>query len=751
MSFVKRAAVIGAGTMGAGIAAHLANAGVPTLLLDLPAEGKDRNATARAGLERARKARPGAFMDPGAEKLITLGNTEDDLAKLADVDWVVEAIIEKLDAKQEMLAKIEKAAGPHTVVTSNSSGIPMHLQVRKAENGLRKRFLGTHFFNPPRYLHLLELIPTPETDPAVTEKLAQFGDRVLGKGIVVAKDVPGFAANRIGLYCTVKTFQAMMEHGLTPDVVDVLTGPLIGRPKSATFRTADLAGVDIVATVAQQLEAATHEGFHLPEVVGKMLEKKMLGDKTGGGFYKKTKSKEGTTILTLNLDTLEYEDRGKVKIPELKAIQGLPTAQERIKALLEMEGPYGDFTRKTIIPQIWFAAKKVGEVAETAQDVDNSLKWGFGWEVGPLEFAEWLGRDKIKAYFNDQKFETPPYFVNERPAPKGAADAPLYLKDVRGKKVVGNEHASLYDVGDGVALLEFHSKANSIGQKVLEMFEIAHAEVAKGFAGLVVGNEGEHFCAGADISMLLGLAKEQKHDEIRQACKYFQAMTSALRYSPYPVVVAPHGLVLGGGCEVALWADANVASAELYTGLVEIGVGILPAGGGTTEMLIRMNERLLPGADPFTAVQQAFELIAMAKVSGSALEARRLGFLRATDKIVMNGERVLAEAKKKVLELAPGYQPPARRKVTVLGEAALANLMTGAYMMCQGGMITEYELHLARKVAEVLCGGTMNRPDEVDETVLLDLECEAFLSLSGQAKTQERLHHTLTTGKTLRN
>lgn len=749
---IRKAAVLGAGTMGACIAAHLANAGIPTLLLDIAAEGDDKNAIVKKGWERALKAKPAALMDPDRARLVQLGNMTDDFDKLAEVDWVVEAIVERLDIKQQLHERLEATTTDRTIVSSNSSGIPMALQIKGRSEGFRKRFLGTHFFNPPRYLHLLELIPTKDTDPAVTQSISEFGDKVLGKGIVIAHDVPGFAANRVGIGCMSRSMKVMLEMGLTPDVVDVLTGPLIGRPKSATFRTADLTGIDIAATVAKNLAQATGEDVRMPEVVEQMMEKGLLGDKSGSGFYKKVKAKGETTILTINLENFEYEDRGKVRLEEIAQLRNLPTPTERVAALLDSPGQAGEFTRKTIFHQIHYAASKVGEVAPTAADVDNALKWGFGWEVGPLELAEGLGRERVLKAFADNSLDTPAYFQAERPAAvEDGLVTTAKLRSNSGAKVIGNEDATLWDAGDGVALLEFHSKGNSIGAKTLEMFDRSHEEVLSNFRGLVVGNQGTHFCAGADIGMILHLAKEQNFEEIRKACRAFQGMTSRLRYAPYPVVSTPFGMTLGGGCEVMLYSDVAIAHGELYTGLVEVGVGILPAGGGTTEMLIRCMEGLPAGADAFPAVQAAFELIAMGKVSTSALDAQRLKFLRSTDRVVMNADRLLTEAKKEVLALADGYVAPQPRQVKVLGEAAFANLCTGAYGMKLAGFITEYEYHLAETIARVLSGGEINRSDVISESLLLELEEEAFLQLSGQEKTQERLAHTLKTGKTLRN
>ncbi len=749
---IRKAAVLGAGTMGAAIAAHLANAGIPTLLLDIAAEGDDKNSIVRKGWERVLKSKPAALMDPDRARLVRLGNMDQDFDQLADVDWVVEAIVERLDIKQQLHERLEKTTSDTTIVSSNSSGIPMALQVKGRSEAFRKRFLGTHFFNPPRYLHLLELIPTRQTDPDVVSRIAEFGDRVLGKGIVIAHDVPGFAANRLGVGGMARSMKVMIEMGLTPDVVDALTGPLIGRPKSATFRTADLTGIDIASTVARNLAEATGEDVRMPEVVERMVEQGILGDKSGSGFYKKVKARGETTILTINLDTFEYEDRGKVRLDEISELRNLPTVAARVGALLDSPGPAGEFTRKTIFHQIHYCASKVGEVAPTPADVDNALKWGFGWEVGPLELAEQLGRERVLKAFADHGLDVPAYFQGE-PTP-AKDDGLVNVSRIRSRsegKIVSNEDATLWDIGDEVTLLEFHSKGNSIGAKTLEMFDLAHEKVLADFRGMVVGNQGTHFCAGADIGMILSLAKAQNFEEIRRACRTFQGMTSRLRYAPYPVVSAPFGMTLGGGCEVMLYSDVAVAHAELYTGLVEVGVGILPAGGGTTEMLIRCMQSLPPGADPFSAVQAAFELIAMGKVSTSAYDARNLKLLRDTDRVVMNADRLLSEAKREVLWLADGYVPPQPRQVRVLGESALANLLTGAYGMAQSGFITDYELHLAETIARVLAGGEINHGGVVDESVLLELEEEAFLSLSGQEKTQERLAHTLKTGKTLRN
>jgi 3-hydroxyacyl-CoA dehydrogenase len=756
---IRKAAVIGAGTMGAGIAAHLANAGIPVLLLDLPTANGDRNAVARKGLERALKARPAAFMQPDNARLIEIGNTEDDLGRVADADWIVEAAFEKLEVKQDLLSRLETLA-PHALITSNSSGIPMRLQIKGRGEELRKRFFGTHFFNPPRYLHLLEIIPGPDTDEAALERMSDFADRVLGKGVVLAHDVPGFAANRVGAYSWLQAINAAVQMKLSPDVVDVLTGPLIGHPKSATFRTADMSGLDICYTVGKDLARATGEDFPIPSVLEKLVtEKKWLGDKTGSGFYKKTKGPDGeTVILTLNFATFEYENRGKVRLEEINELRKLPTVTERLAALLDLKGPYGDFTRLVTYRSIWYAASKVGEVAATSQDVDNAVKWGFNHEMGPIETAVALGARRVKAGLKAQGLEVPPALEKAFKDSKGKSwkpgAGPIFLRDVRADQkriVLSNEDATLLDIGGGVALFEFHSKANSLGEKILTLTQQALERCTRDFGGLVIGNQGENFSAGANLALLLELAKSGDYKRIDEAVRAFQGITSSLRYSPFPVVSAPFRLCLGGGCEIMLWSDAVQADAELYTGLVEIGVGIIPAGGGTTEALIRMNEQLPPGADPFVAVRRAFELIAMARVSTSAQEARHMGLLRDSDRISMNKDRLLSDARQRVVEMMEGYVVPPRRQVMLLGETAYANLCTAAMSMHAAGQITAYEVTLARTLATVLTGGTMNRPSVVDEQVVLDYEREAFIELCKNEKTRERLAHTLSTGKTLRN
>ena len=763
---IRRAAVLGSGTMGAAIAAHLANAGILTLLLDLPTEGKDRNAIARAGLERAAKARPASFMDRGRAPLVTIGNFDDDLPKLSACDWVVEAIVEKLEVKRSLWEKVEKVIGEHTIVSSNSSGIPMNLQIEGRSASFKQRFCGAHFFNPPRYLYLLELIATPDTDPAVLGKLRDFGDRVLGKGIVLANDVPGFVGNRIGVYSMLHCVRVMDKMKLTPEVVDALTGPLLGRPKSATLRTADVTGLDVLFHVAGGLAASTKgEDYSLPPVVDKLMEKKAYGEKSGAGFYKRVKDERGKSqILSLNFDTMEYEARPKVELPELASIVKVPGALERTRALLALDAPAGEFTRETLYEMMHFAAEKVGVVCADPHEIDNALKWGFGWELGPFDLYDGLGLASVVEGFRKLGKSVPalvqqhltsgkPFYDKSHAAgPDRAHFSLAAYKTANPTRIVqSSKGASLIDIGDGALLLEFHSKANSLGDDAMEMMLAAQAAVPQGFVGLVIGNEGQHFSAGANLAFILQMGQEKKFLAIEKMISGFQATVVGLRYAPFPVVSAGFGMALGGGCETLLASDLVQAHAELYCGLVEMGVGLIPAGGGTTEMLIRFTQQLMPGADLFEAAKRAFELIAMGKVSASALDARNLGFLREHDQITMNKRRLIADAKASMLATARDYTPPVARTIAVMGEQGYANLKYIAYSMKLAGMASEHDVYLASGLAKILSGGLQNHQRVVTEQHLLDLEREVFLELTGNPKSQERIAHMLKVGKPLRN
>jgi 3-hydroxyacyl-CoA dehydrogenase len=761
---IRRAAVIGSGTMGAAIAAHIANAGIPVLMLDIPAKEGDRNAIAKAGLDRALKAKPASFMSKDRARLISVGNTEDDIAKLAEADWIVEAVLEDLSIKRQLWEKVEPHVASHAIISSNSSGIPMHLQIEGRGESFRRRFIGAHFFTPPRYLHLLELIPTKETAPEVIEELKFFGDRVLGKGIVIANDVPGFVANRIGVFSMVKAMNIMLEMGLTHDVVDVLTGPILGRASSATFRTADLSGIDIIYHVTKGLKDSTGEDFDIPAIVPKMMEAKLLGEKTKQGFYKATRDEKGKRkILALNFDTLEYEDRGKVKIAELEKVKEKPL-EDRIKTAFALQNAHGDFLRKTTFEMIHYAASKVGVVANSYEEIDNGLCWGFGWEIGPFKTCDIIGVATVVEELKKLGKTIPPilqeyadkgakFYPENKPMPRPAGV--IHLGDVRRdeKRIVkGMDNASLLDIGDGVLLLEKHTKMNVLTQDVTALMEHALEIIPKsGYAGLVIGNQGDNFCAGANVLLMAMAAQAGQFDAIDAEMIRFQNIIRGLRYAPFPIVAAPFNLTLGGGVEMTMIADDRVAGAETYMGLVEAGVGLIPAGGGCTELLWRFNQQLHPEAEPFEAVKRAFQLISMAKVSTSAYEAQELGLLLPSDTVVMNRQRVVAEAKRRVLDLAVDYVPPLPRRIKVLGEAAYANLSMAIWGMREANYISDYDMHLAKSLARVLSGGTQNFVTEVSEEYMHNLEREVFVELWKQPKTQERVMAMLTTGKPLRN
>jgi 3-hydroxyacyl-CoA dehydrogenase len=770
---IARLGVVGAGTMGSGIAALAASAGVPVVLLDVPADGPDRGAVARGAVERAAKAKPAPFMDPARARLITTGNTEDDLARLADCDLVIEAIIEQPGPKQALYARLEEVLKPTAVVSSNTSGIPMKVLLEGRSARFRRRFLGTHFFAPPRYMHLLEIIPTPETDAAVLDAVRTFGERILGKGIVVCKDAPGFIANRLGVYGMTRTLRAKDQYGLTIDEVDALTGPLLGRPKSATFRTGDLSGLDVLVHVAGGLAQTTGEDFGLPAWFHDMVRAKRLGDKTQGGFYKK----QGKDILTFDIEAQEYRPQQQVETPELKAALKLPIAQ-RIPAALALPGQYGEFLRAAMVDNARYALTVSPSLAYDVPSVDRAMEWGYGWEAGPFRVMDFVGADRLRDMMARAGVEVPPLLE------QAAAGEGFYRQTPRGEEVLGfdgqyqpvepiegnvrlaavaarreavldqNEGARLLDLGDGVALLEFRGKMNTISSKVIDMLERSIERVARdGMAGLVIGNDDPRaFSAGADLSEASGAVIAGMWDVVEASIRRFQDASMSIRRAPFPVVAAPAGMTLGGGSEFTLHADAVQAHAELYMGLVEAGVGLLPGGGGCKELLFRFTEDLQPyeEADPFEAVKRAFKLIATAQTSTSALEARRMGFLRATDRVSMNRDRLVADAKRRVLDLAPDYVTPAERRIRVLGVEGLGNLRYALFSFQEAGMASAHDAVIGNAIAHVLCGGD-GPPREVTEQDILDLEREAFLRLLGTEKTQERITYTLRTGKPLRN
>ena len=800
---IEKAAVLGAGTMGAQIAAHLANAGIPVVLLDivpreLTAEEKAkgltldkqavRNRIAQSGLDAAKKAKPAAFFTPEGARLVSVGNFEDDLAQLKGCDLVIEAVVENLEIKRSLYEKVEQHRRPGSVVASNTSGIPIRQLAEGHTEDFRAHFLGVHFFNPPRYLHLVELIPTEWTKPEVSCGLFGFLDQRLGKGVVVAKDRPNFIANRIGTYGALVTVHTMLEDGYTIEEVDKMTGQAVGRPKSATFRTFDLVGLDVFGHVIRNLydalpEDDEREVFRAPVFLTDMIGSGMLGNKTKGGFYKKQKGEgEKQEIWTLDHASLEYRPAQKIKLPSLDAAKNVEDTMARVKSLVWGEDRVGQFLWKTLTRTMRYAANRIPEIANNVVDADRALRWGFGWELGIFETWDAIGVEKsvarmkeegqpipenvqrmfdagAKSFYRNENGERSYFdFASEQYQTVNEPAGVVVLKSLKERTGVikKNAGASVIDLGDGVAGLEFHSKMNAIGADTIGMIKHALAEVEKNFLGLVVGNQGPQFSVGANLMLVLLEAQDENWEDLDLAIRAFQNATMSLRYSPKPVVVAPFGMVFGGGCEMTLHADRVRASAETYIGLVEVGVGLIPAGGGTKEMLVRALDSIPKGADdadPFPLVKRTFETIALAKVATSAEEARSFGFLRDEDTISMNADRLIADAKQEVIALATsGYvMPQQRTDILALGNPALATLKLGIHQMKRGGFISEHDALIGEKLARILTGGDLNHPTLVSEQYLLDLEREAFLSLCGHRQTQERIAHMLKTGKPLRN
>jgi len=768
---VRKLGVIGAGTMGSGIAALAASAGIPVVLLDMPVTGSDRNGLARGGVERAKKAKPAAFMDLDRARVIETGNTEDDLARLAGCDLVVEAIVEQLEPKHTLFQRLEQILPGHAIVASNTSGIPIKLLTKGRSASFRARFLGMHFFNPPRYLHLLEMIPTADTSAETIESARRFSDRVLGKGIVVAKDVPGFVANRLGVFGMVLAIRLMEQHGLTIDEVDVLTGVLTGRSKSATYRTADLSGIDVIAHVTNGLSETTGEDFSLSPWVLDLVKAGRVGEKSGAGFYKRV----GKEIHTLDWRTGEYRPQSKVATPELARLGKLPLP-ERFAAIRDWSDREGAFVREYLLRFSHYVLSKTPEVAYDLPAVDHAMEWGYAWDAGPFKQMDLLGMEFLKRGFAGLGLDEPAllreapdcFYLDDgtrvlalsggyEPIPREPGEirlAELHLPSNRDRRVFDHsDDASLLDAGQGVAILEYHSKMNTLGAGVIDAIHRALDRVERdGMAGLVIGNDDPRtFSAGADLSRMLELLRAGPA-RVEAAARAFQDTSLRIRGSPFPVVAAPFGLALGGGCEFSLYADRVQAHAELYLGLVEVGVGLIPGGGGTTELLFRFSAELeaYVEADPFEAVKRAFQLIATAATSTSALDARKRGFLRAADRISMNRDRLLADAVARVVSLAPDYVPPLPRTITALGKEALGNLRYGVWAMREAGQITDHDVRIGHELAYILAGGD-GPPRRVTERDILALEREAFLRLAATKETQDRIQHMLTTGKPLRN
>ncbi len=798
---IHRAAVLGAGVMGSRIAAHLANAGIPTYLLDIAptalneAERKAgltlespavRNRIVLAGLEAAKKSRPAAFFVPENAEWITPGNFDDNLGWLAEADWIIEAVAENLEIKRALLDRVEQVRRPGSIVTTNTSGLPVNLIAEGRSDDFRRHWLGTHFFNPPRYLHLLELIPGRDTLPEVVEAVADFADRRLGKGIIIAKDTPNFIANRIGTFSLVNLLRLMQEEGLTVEEVDALTGPAVGAPKTATFRLLDLVGLDTAAHVIRNIHqnAATDERrdfYCVPPFLEEMLKRNWIGDKAGQGFYKKgKKSGDGEReILALDLKTFEYRPRQRPKFAALEMARNVDDPAERLRLVLNSDDRAGRFAWRAMSEVFVYAANRIPEISDRVVEVDRSMKWGFNWDLGLFEMWDALGVPATVArlgkegrtvpenvrgmlasgatsFFRRQSGHT--QYFDFRTNAYQALDHPpgvILLADEkdRSRLIKKNAGASLVDLGDGVCCVEFHSKMNAIGQDIVAMIGAGLQEAARNFEAMVIANQGENFSVGANLMLALMAIQSEEWDEIDLAIRQFQNANMAVKYSERPVVVAPFGLALGGGCEIPLHAARICAHAELYMGLVETGVGLIPGAGGCKEMVVRANEAVGPEADVLEPIRQLFEQTAFAKVSTSAEEARRLRFLRPADSITMNRGRLVADAKALALELARGGYRPARPRsdLRVPGESGLAALKLGIHLARQAEYISDHDALVARKLAYVLCGGNLSGYQRVSEQYLLDLEREAFLSLCGEKKTQERIAHTLKTGKALRN
>jgi len=760
----RKIAVLGAGAMGAQIALHLGNAGIPSVLLDVSRDA------ARQGLERARRLKPDPQFTPGSWTLVTTGSFDDDLPLLADADWVIEAVVEQLDVKRQLIERVAGACRPDAVLTTNTSGIPVGTIAEGWPAERRARWLGTHFFNPPRYLPLLEVIPTGDTAPAHVAAVSGFADRVLGKGVVVARDTPNFIGNHLALHGVVAMLRAVESGRYTIDEVDAITGRAIGRPASATFRTMDIAGLDVLGHVLRNLEDRLpsdedRSWFRTPELLTRLLAAGALGEKAGRGFYERRKDASGaSSIFTFDPSSGEYQPQRKPAFPSIEAARGIDDAGTRVRTLFLGKDRAGEFLRETLAPTLVYAARVAPDIAHSIDDVDRVMRWGFGWELGPFELVDTIGiREVLDAA--GAAAAPPPLLADALAAgrnrlregglpPAGPAFEVLRTAKASRGVVATNPGASLVDLGDGVLCVEFHSKMNAIGGDTIAMLQRGVRDAARGYRALVVGSEATNFSAGANLMLVLLEAQEGNWDELDLMVRAFQQCMLTLRYSDVPVVVAPAGLALGGGCEIALHADRVQAAGETYMGLVEVGVGLIPAGGGTKEMAARaMAELPSPGADPLPYVQRAFETVALAKVSASGPDAVRLGYLSDRDGFTMNRDRLIAEAKAVALARADGgYRPPPpRTAIPVGGESLAAALKLGVHLAWRAGRATDHDALIGRTLATLFAGGTVPHRTTISEQHFLDLEREAFLKLLGEARTLARIQHTLATGKPLRN
>lgn len=795
---IRNIAVLGSGVMGSAIACHFANIGCKVLLLDIaPKELTDdekakgltleskavKNRIVQTSFDRSIKSNPAPLYNKKFATRISLGNFDDDMSKIKNCDWIIEVVVENLDVKKKVFEDVEKHRTPGTLITSNTSGIPIHLMADGRSDDFKKHFCGTHFFNPPRYLKLLEIIPTPNTDAAVIEFLMHYGDLFLGKTTVLCKDTPAFIANRIGVYAIMKVVDSMAKLSLSVDEVDKLTGPVIGRPKSATFRTSDVVGLDTMIKVSSNLYKGlpNDEGrnvFKLPEVVLKMEQNKWLGDKTGQGFYKKTKNEKGETeILTLDLNTLEYKAKAKVKFATLETTKTIDSLKERFKVLLSGKDKAGEFYRDSFYALFKYVSDRIPEIADELYKIDDAVCAGFAWEMGPFQTWDAVGVEKTVKEMEAAGYKPSQWVYDMLAAGKGSFykleegqrkyyDIPgktykpipgkeefIILENLSENVVWKNAESRIIDIGDGVINFSWHSKSYTLGSSVIEGLNKAIDLAEKDYRGLVIGHQGADFSLGANLGLVFMFAIEQEYDEIDFMVRQFQNSVMRIRYSSIPVVVCPQGRTLGGGCEMTLHADIAQAAAETYIGLVEVGVGLIPAGGGTKELTKRVSDSLQEGDVELNALQNAFMHIATAKVALSAEEAKEMGILREKDRITVNKDRQLADAKASVIELADlGYTMPVpARNIKVQGQTGLALFTAGIYGMRMGQYISDHDKKIAMKIANVMCGGDLTSPQEVSEQYLLDLEREAFVSLCGERKTMERIQSILTGGKPLRN
>ncbi|MFN5307565.1 MAG: 3-hydroxyacyl-CoA dehydrogenase NAD-binding domain-containing protein [Bacteroidota bacterium] len=797
---IRKVAVLGSGVMGSRIACHFANIGVEVLLLDivpnalLPEEESKKltldhpavkNRIVNNALQAAIKSSPAPLYLPGFASLISTGNMNDDLSKIADADWVIEVVIERLDIKKQLLEKVEQLRKPGSIISSNTSGIPIKLMNEGRSEDFRKHFLGTHFFNPPRYLALLEIIPGPDTDPEVVQFLMDYGDRLLGKTTVLCKDTPAFIANRIGVFGIMSLFHSVDKMGLTVEEVDKLTGPVLGRPKSATFRTCDVVGLDTLVHVAKGLHQGMKQDeanalFEPPAWIESMVKNNWLGSKTGQGFFKKVKNADGSSeILVLDLKTLEYRPQQKAKFASLEATKQIDDLKKRLPMLLHGKDKAGEFYRANFFGLFSYVSHRIPEISDQVYPVDEAMRSGFGWDLGPFEYWDALGVKQVLDMMEAEGYKPAPWvkdmiskgitsFYRFQHGQKqcynpssGAYELVsstasfILLDSLRADKVVWqNAGATVTHTGDGILNLEFHTKMNTIGSEVVQGLNKAIELAETGYRGLVVSNEGANFSAGANLGLIFMLAVEQEWDELSFAIRAFQQAVMRVRYSAVPVVVAPHNLTLGGSCEMSMHADHVQASAELYMGLVEFGAGVIPGGGGTKEFALRISDSFFEGDIELATLRNHFLTIGTAKVSTSAREAFELGFLKkGRDRITMNRWRLLADARAACLSLAEkGYtQPVQRNNIKVLGRQGLGIIHLGAASMQAGSYISEHDRKISEKLGWVLCGGDLSSPSLVSEQYLLDLEREAFLSLCGERKTLERMKSILTGGKALRN